>query len=260
MVLPRRPTGFDVRAVRRAALPVLLACAAEAFAAHPLLTEDTGTQGTGKFELELGHAWTRDGGERAYEFGPQLSYGVLPNLDGIVRPTWIALRTAADGATTTARGAGDTAVDVKWRFYEAGAVSVATRAGVSAPTGDAARGLGAGRATYHVLAAASVHAAPLALHANLGYTHARGDAFTRRDLFHASTAAVVTIDSDWQLLLYDIAVDTNPERAQSTPPGVVRIGAIYAVRQGCDVDFGYQARLNHAAPARVLLAALTVRW
>ena len=259
MISPRRPTGFNARAVWRAALPILLACAADAFAAHPLLTEDTGTQGAGKFELELGNAWTRDGGERAYEFGPQLSYGVLPNLDGIVRPTWIALRTAGDGATT-ARGAGDTAVDVKWRFYEAGAVSVATRAGIDAPTGDAARGLGVGKATYHVLAAVSVDAAPLALHANLGYTRARADAINRRDLFHASAAAVMTIDPGWQLLLYDIAVDTNPERAQSTPQGIVRIGAIYTVRKGCDVDFGYQARLNHAAPARVLLAGLTVRW
>lgn len=260
MVLPRRPTGFDARAVWRVALLVLLACAADAFAAHPLLTEDTGTQGAQKFELELGNTWTRDGGERAYEFGPQLSYGVLPNLDAILLPTWTALRTAGDGATTTARGAGDTAIDVKWRFYEAGAVSVATRAGIGAPTGDAARGLGAGKATYHVLSAVSVDAAPLALHANLGYTRARGDAVNRRDLFHASTAAVMTINSAWQLLLYDIAIDTNPERAQSTPLGVVRIGAIYTVRPGCDIDFGYQARLNHAAPARVLLAGLTVRW
>ena len=146
MVLPRRPTGFDARALRRAALPILLACAAEAFAAHPLLTEDTGTQRAGRFDLELDNTWTRDGDLRAYEFGPQLSYGVLPNLDAILRPTWVALRTTGDGATTTARGAGDTAIDVKWRFYEAGAVSVATRAGIGAPTGDPARGLGAGRA------------------------------------------------------------------------------------------------------------------
>jgi hypothetical protein len=243
-----------------AVLPILLACAANAFAAHPLLTEDAGTQGSGKFELELGNTWTRDSGERAYEFGPQLSYGVLPNLDGILRPTWTALRTAGNGAITTARGAGDTALDIKWRFYEAGAVSVATRAGIDAPTGDAARGLGGGKAAHHVLAAVTVDAAPLALHANLGYTHARGDAVKGRDLFHASTAAVVTIDSGWQFLLYDIGVDTNPERGRSATPGIVRIGTIYTVRPGCDVDFGYQARLNHAAPARVLLAGLTVRW
>jgi len=245
---------------RHCALLFVLAWALDVFAAHPLLTEDTGTQGAEKFELELGNAWTRDGGDRAYEFGPQLSYGLLPNLDSILRPTWIALRTADDAAAITARSAGDTAIDIKWRFYESGAVSVATRAGIGAPTGDAARGLGAGKATYHVLAAVSVHTAPLALHANLGYTRVHGDALNRRDLFHASTAAVVTIDSSWQLLLYDIGVDTNPERTQATPPGIVRIGAIYTVRRGCDVDFGYQARLNGAAAARVLLAGLTVRW
>ena len=260
MVSPRRHTTFDACAVRHCALPVIFACALDAFAAHPLISEDTATQGTGKFELELGNTWTRDGGERAYEFGPQLSYGVLPNLDGIVRPTWVALRNTDAGGTTTARGAGDTAIDIKWRFYEAGAVSVATRAGIGVPTGDVARGLGAGRATYHVLAAVSVDAAPLALHANLGYTHARNDALTRGDLFHASTAAVMTVGAGWQLLLYDIAVDTNPERARSAAPGVARVGAIYTVREGCDLDFGYQARLNHAAPARVLLAGLTLRW
>jgi hypothetical protein len=110
--LTRAPCGARV-------LPILLACAADAFAAHPLLTEDAGTQGAGKFELEVGNMWTRDGGERAYEFGPQLSYGVLPNLDGILGPTWTTLRTTGDGTITTARGAGDTALDVKWRFYEA---------------------------------------------------------------------------------------------------------------------------------------------
>ena len=260
MVSPRRHIAFNTCAVRHYALPVLLACVLDAFAAHPLISEDTGTQGAGKFELELGNTWTRDGGDRAYEFGPQLSYGILPNLDGIVRPTWVALRSTDAGATNTAHGAGDTAVDFKLRFYEAGAVSLATRAGIGAPTGDAARGLGAGRATYHALAVASVDAAPLALHFNLGYTRARGDASTRRDLFHASTAAVMTVGAGWQLLLYDIAVDTNPDRARSAAPGVVRVGAIYTVRQGCDLDFGYQAPLNHVAPARVLLAGLTLRW
>ena len=115
---------------RHCALLFVLAWALDVFAAHPLLTEDTGTQGAEKFELELGNAWTRDGGDRAYEFGPQLSYGLLPNLDSILRPTWIALRTADDAAAITARSAGDTAIDIKWRFYESGAVSVATRAGI----------------------------------------------------------------------------------------------------------------------------------
>jgi len=108
MVLPRRPTGFDARAVWRAALPILFACAAEAFAAHPLLTEDTGTQGAGRFELELGNTWPRDGGERADEFAPQL---VEPAVDCPARrvssmgprPATLAFDAASRGNLSGAR-------------------------------------------------------------------------------------------------------------------------------------------------------------
>jgi hypothetical protein len=160
---------------------------------------------------------------------------------------------------TTDRGAGDTAIDVKWRFYEAGSASLATRAGLSAPTGNAARGLGAGKATYHAVAVATFEATPLAWHGNLGYTLANGDAVSRRDLFHVSTAAVFS-HAGWKLLRYDVALGTNPERARSTAPAVVRFGAIYSLREGCDVDVGYQARLNQAAPKSLLLAGLILHW
>ena len=43
-------------------------------------------------------------------------------------------------------------------------------------------------------------------------------------------------------------------------PASVRLGAIYTPREGCDIDVGYQARLNHAAPAAAWLAGLTARW
>jgi hypothetical protein len=57
---------------------------AVAFAAHPLISEDTATQGQGAFELELGNMWSTDDRTRSYEFGPQLSYGVSKELDAII--------------------------------------------------------------------------------------------------------------------------------------------------------------------------------
>lgn len=56
---------------------MLAALAMPAHAAHPVPTEDTGMEGTGHFELELGFADARDGATSAFEFGPQLSYGAL---------------------------------------------------------------------------------------------------------------------------------------------------------------------------------------
>ncbi len=52
-----------------------------------MLSEDTGTQGTGNAELELGYAWSEDDGARSFLFQPQLSYGVTPSLDLIVQPS-----------------------------------------------------------------------------------------------------------------------------------------------------------------------------
>ena len=238
----------------------VLAFPIAAHAAHPLITEDTATQGRGKFELEIGNAWTRDGSDRSFELGPQLSYGVLPQLDAILRPAWLDQRSTIDGDTVHARGAGDTAADLKWRFFERDKVSLAIRAGVNAPTGDANRGLGSGKPTYHGLLAASIDLAPIAVHANIGYTRNRADSVERRDLYHASAAAVWTVNATWRLLVTELATDTNVDNTQSVWPSVARVGAIYTVKKGFDIDVGYQTRLNHAAPSQVLLVGVTVRW
>jgi hypothetical protein len=246
--------------LRRAGLLLILGFPIAADAAHPLISEDTATQGSGKIELEIGNSWTRDGPDRSFELGPQLSYGVLPQLDAILRPTWLDQRSTIAGYMVHARGAGDTAADIKWRFFERDKLSLAVRAGVTAPTGDADRGLGSGKPTYHGLLAASIDLAPIAVHANLGYTRNRADSVERRDLYHASAAAVWTIDASWRLLLAELATDTNVDNTQSVWPSVARVGAIYTVKRGFDIDVGYQTRLNHAAQRQVLLVGITARW
>lgn len=246
--------------MHRAGFLLVVALPIAAHAAHPLITEDTATQGRGNVELEIGNAWTRDGADRSYELGPQLSYGLLPQLDLILRPTWLDQRSTGEGVTLHARGAGDTAADVKWRFFTRNKMSLAARAGLDAPTGDADRGLGSGKPSYHGLLAASVDLAPFAVHSNLGYTRARADAMSRRDLYHASAAAMWTVDATWRLLLAELSADTNVDTTRSAVAAVGRIGAIYTVKKGFDVDLGYQTRLNRAATSRVLLIGITARW
>ena len=158
------------------------------------------------------------------------------------------------------RGAGDTAADLKWRLFERDKLSLAVRAGVNAPTGDADRGLGSGKPTYHGLLVASIDLAPIALHTNIGYTANRANPTERRDLDHASAAAVWTLAPTWRLLLAELAGDTNVDSTQSVWPAVARIGAIYTVKKGFDIDIGYQTRLNHEAASQTLLIGLTARW
>lgn len=63
------------RTVRFAATLGLAAIAGATRAAHPLISEDTGTQGAGHVELELGVQRSSVAGGHALELDPQLSYG-----------------------------------------------------------------------------------------------------------------------------------------------------------------------------------------
>ena len=58
-----------------------------AFAAHPLQTEDTGTQGPGNVEIENGFSRARSGSSTLAVYQPQLSLGLATPFDAIVQPS-----------------------------------------------------------------------------------------------------------------------------------------------------------------------------
>jgi hypothetical protein len=233
-----------------------MAWAPAVFAAHPMLTEDTGTQGTGKFELELGFAQARDGGTKALEFGPQLSYGVQDNVDLIARPTWLYVR--GSGTDGTTQGFGDTGLDFKWRFPAQGSLTFGVRAGVDVPTGNSDKGLGNGKVSPHAILIATRVTEPWLLAANVDYVYDPlvGD---RRHLWGASMAAVYSTEGGWRFSA-EVGTAANPDPSRTSWLTVARLGAIATVAPGFDVDAGYQARLTRAAPAEIVLAGVTLRW
>jgi hypothetical protein len=95
---------------------------------------------------------------------------------------------------------------------------------------------------------------------NVGYTRSRVDPTGRRDLYHLSAVALSTINESWRVLLLDSR--RTPMSMTRGPSGrrLVRIGAIYSIKKRVDIDFGYQGRLNRAAPSQVLLFGVTARW
>jgi hypothetical protein len=238
------------------AIWLLLAVSTTAKAAHPLITEDTGTQGVGNAELQFGFSWTRDGGDRAFSFQPQLSYGVLTTVDLIVQPQWLTVRTLGSDSS---RGFGDTVMDAKWRFYGDTPLSFAVRAGATFPTGEGDLSQLNGKPSAHALLVTNVDLAPLTIDGNVGYIRNRSAPGLRTDLYHASAAAVFAANDELSLVA-DTAFDSNPDPLRPNWPGVLLVGAIYTLRPGLDIDFGYQTRLNHAAPAQQLLLGITYRW
>ena len=237
------------------ALAIAFALARPAAAAHPMLTEDTGTQGRGRVELELGLERDRDGGSHTIVFAPQVSYGVADALDFIVQPSWLRVSNAA----SVVGGVGDTVVDIKWRFVGQGDLSLGLRGGLGFPTGDADRGLGAGETTYHLTLIASLAGEPLAWHANAGVAHQGSGAGQRRDLASASVALVWTLREGLQFTA-EVGVGQHPDRSVATWPAVARFGLIVTADPHLDLDVGVQTRLNDAAPESSILAGATLRW
>lgn len=227
-----------------------------AHAGHPMLSEDTGTQGTGNAELELGYAWSENDGAHSFLFQPQLSYGITPSLDLIVQPSWLANDDPVNGRV---RGFGDTNLDFKWRFYGAAPLSLAVRAGLDVPTGEEGLGLPHGKSSAHALLVATVDAQPFTIDANLGYLHNPADSGLRADIYHASAATLFAANESLVIVL-DASVDSNPDPRRSEWPAVALAGMIYTARPGLDIDIGYRAGLNTAAVAKQWLLGMTYRW
>lgn len=229
-------------------------------AAHPLITEDTGTQGAGRWQLKatFDHHHSHAPGLLTVsdERKLVLSYGLKHPLDLIV--TVPHTRTRTDD-TPAVQGRGDVEFAAKWRFYDHRGLSFGLRPGVSAPTGNEDRGLGTGKTTASLFAIMTYGTAPWALHLHLGRTGNRTVADERRQINHYSLA-VARKTGDRLQLVADISQETNPDKGSNTALRSAVFGAIYSVSRDFDIDLGYRYGLSDSAADDALLLGLTFRF
>ena len=113
--------------------------AGSAFAAIPLITDDTGTQGKGKFQLELlgeyGHDKEESATNKNSDFSATLTYGVVDSLDIVLSVPYQFWHTEEKGSEAKGDGIGDMALEAKWRFYENEGLSFALKPGLHNPYG-----------------------------------------------------------------------------------------------------------------------------
>lgn len=235
-----------------------------AFAAHPLITEDTGTQGTGKFQLEANteHGYQDGDGSQTHTYitAATLSYGFRENADLMFTAQHSETNILTDGVLdSTGKGLNDVALDVKWRFYDKDGVSYGIKPGITFPTGDKNKGLGAGKATYGAMLFSSIEHEPWLFNWHVGYKHNRNDVDERENLWHASASIWYSIRENLKLAA-DIGADTNPDKSSSDRPRFLVLGAIYSPNDDMDLDVGIRKEITGPAVNYVALAGLTVRW
>ncbi len=245
----------------------LMLPAKAAFAAHPLVTDDAGTEGRGNFLLELTVEYAYDDEAGSEETGAEAAVsfaaGLTDSLDVVLGLPYGYSRTEEGGAVTSEEdGVSDLSVELKWRFYEGDGLGLALKPGVTLPTGDDEKGLGNGRPSYSIALIASKETGHWAFHVNLGYARnefalASEEAANRQDIWHASVAAEAGV-SDRLTVVGNIGIETNPDRASATHPAFVLGGVIYSVTESMNIDLGIKAGLNSPETDIAALAGMSL--
>lgn len=226
----------------------------------PLITDDTGTQGTGNWQLEVNtdHTRTRDEGQASWERTANLTLtrGVTDTLDLAVNAPWQHHREPGEPASS---GVGDATVQAKWRFFDDGqGWTLGLRPALTLPTGNADRGLGNGRATASVTLISSLSRGDWTWLANAGYAYNDNRIGDRKNLWAASTAVLYNVDEQWTL-----ALDVGARRAADVGQSVEKfalLGVIYRARENLDFDVGWRRSLGAAPVSHTLGAGVTWRW
>ena len=208
-----------------------LSAATSALASHPLITEDTGVLGAGRFQVELHGERVRDEGRRTSHGALVFSYGVSDE---------------ADFQLELPEGDDPAAVSVKWRFLERDAVRLVLKPDVHEDGGWAA----------NFVAGYEIGRVELLAHA--GYLRNR-TAGERRSLTHASAAAVLAATRRLKLVL-DFSRDTNPDPDSRTPLREVVYGLTYELSRHAELGLGLKRGRSEPADDRALLAGVKLRF
>lgn len=236
---------------------LLCAAIAPAYAAHPLVTDDTGVQGEGHHQLEMNTDWMRQSGQSSHVGTLTYTYGVTDKLDLFANvPHFFA--------SPTGSGMGDASLGAKWRFHDADGLSWALKPEFFSTSGDPERGHGTGRSSAALDLLGSYQIDAWTWHANLGanynrYARPDDEHAHRRTVWRASGAAWYAVNAQWKLVA-DVGVAQNSEHANRTWPAYGLVGVIWSPNDTLDLDIGYKAGLNKAEVTRQLGLGVTLHF
>jgi len=258
--------------LKRFFLPVfvMLFTAGPTFAAHPLITDDTGTQGEGKTQIEFDGEYDHDSengtttNTLVFPTIPVLSYGMSDTVDFVLGVPFERMEIKQTGGITTERGISDASLQLKWRFYEKDGLSFAVKPGVTLPTGDEDKGLGSGKASYSAFFITTKDMAPWAFHFNAGYIRNEYKLQTdedanRKDIWHVSLASQVKVVKDLKIVA-NIGMERNSDKRSNIDPAFLLGGVIYSITESIDLDTGVKAGLNKPGTDIAYLAGVTKRF
>jgi hypothetical protein len=250
-------------------LPVFVTVltAGPTFAAHPLITDDTGTQGKGKYQLEASGTWSMDksnqNGAGTKETGNlsvvAFTAGVDDSMDLVVSVPYAWTATTEAGETTRQHGVVDTAVEAKWRFWEKNNISLAIKPGILLPTGDETKEFGTGKIGYSASLISTALIELWTFDLNLAYFNLENKVDERTSIWFGSLATRFKVTGAWTLV-GEVGATRNADKTDSSNPVFAQIGLIYSPVENLDLSAGFLKGLNDTEVDEALRLGVTVRF
>lgn len=244
-----------------------------AYAAHPLITDDTGVQGKGKVQIEVNGEYGSDTetvagvDEKATGSGvaAAFTYGATDQLDLVLGVPYVSHEATASGATVADEaGLSDMTIEAKWRFFEKDGLSLALKPGITIPTGDEQKGLGSGKTAYSLFGIATKESGPWAFHANLGYLRNEydtqgGAVDEEKNLWHLSAATEYSVEKNLRIV-GNLGVEKNPDKGATDDPAFALLGAIYRLTEDFEIDGGIKLGITDPETDTTVLVGVTRRF
>lgn len=226
-----------------------------AYAAHPLVSEDTGTQGVGGYQIEVNADWLKDEGVKSRVATATLTKGVLENLDTFINLPY---------TTSEPNGINDVSVGFKWRFFDADGFSVGLKPEYRFASGDQEKSLGDGRSGESLTLMTQYMWGRFTWLFNVGFEHhlysdpAKNDE-SRKYVQKSSVAMLYAINDQWTALI-DSGVKSHVSKQEKSDPQFVVLGLIHQVSDDLDLDIGYKKALNHTDIDKQIGMGMTYRF
>jgi hypothetical protein len=251
------------------ATAILATLSSAALALQPLITDDTGTQGDAGKQFEVGfvdrQASLAGDTTRTRTLPLVFTWGATETLDLYVGATPTTIRSNVAGVD--ADGFGNTAIGLKWRFFEneGSGTSLAVKPEVRLPvsSGHEAAGLGAGATSYGLALILSQDVSFGAIHFNLAGGR---DEFSAASLLptantlRASFAPVWDINEQWKLAL-EFGHESVSSAGDTTNSQFVQLGAIFSPSKDLDLALGILRNNDNATPqTSTTTATMGLTW
>jgi len=238
-------------------------------AAIPLITDDTETQGKGKFQVEFLDEYSNDKKQVAENeprvesqqngVGATITYGIIDTVDIVFALQYQFKKIDQGNDKQCENGFADSAVEAKWRFFEKDGFSLAAKPGITLPTGNENKGFGAGRSTYYLYMIGSKESGAWTFHSNIAYIRNDNKNNERNDIWHASLASTFEVVKGLKLV-GDIGIKSNTYRSSTTAPTYIIGGFIYSFIENFDIGVGVKGGLTKPETDIAIRGGVTWRF